>query len=85
MPLDAQKRIQNEQKFGHWSELTEGGRRYWYDIAGKHGWSARYIKEVDESETTLRFWQEIYDVTGGLVERHDKYPVDTGHYSIKES
>lgn len=40
---------------------------------------ARYLKEVDASETTVRFWQEIYDDQGKLVETHEKYPVDKGH------
>lgn len=85
MSLDVHKRLRNERKFENWSELADGGRRYCYDVAGKHGWWARYVKEVDENETTLRFWQEIYDSTDTLVERHDKYPIDTGHYSPGES
>ena len=32
-----QKRQQNERKFGHWEELTFGGRRYWYEIMGRNG------------------------------------------------
>jgi hypothetical protein len=39
-------------------------------VAGKLGWSARYFKEVDKDETTVRFWQEIYDDAGKLVEMH---------------
>ena len=31
------------------------------------------------NETTLRFWQEIYDDQGRLVEIHEKFPVDKGH------
>ena len=85
MSLNAQKRTQNERQFENWIDLAAGGRRYWYNVPGKHGWSARYVKEVDGNETTLLFWQEIYNETGVLVERHDKYPVDTGHYSIKET
>jgi hypothetical protein len=72
-------RTQNEKKFGGWQELAEGGRRYWLDIAGRLGWRARYIKEVDAQENTVRFWQEIYDAQGRLVELHEKYPVDKGH------
>ena len=49
------------------------------DIAGRQGWRARYVKEVDEHETTLRFYQEIYDELGELAEVHEKYPVDKGH------
>jgi hypothetical protein len=72
-------RTQNERKFGRWEELLNGGRRYWIDIVGRQGWRARYLKEVDASESTLRFWQEIYDEAGNLVETHEKYPVDEGH------
>lgn len=72
-------RRQNEKKFGGWQELPGGGRRYCLDVVGRHGWWARYVKEVDSEETTLRFWQEIYDKRGTLVEIHEKYPVDQGH------
>ena len=72
-------RAQNEKKFGTWEELPNGGRRYWLDIAGRLGWRARYVKQVDAQENTVRFWQEIYDGQGKLVEIHEKYPVDKGH------
>ena len=72
-------RAQNEKKFGHWEELPDGGRRYWLDVYGRLSWRARYLKDVDASETTLRFWQEIYDEQDKLTEIHDKYPVDRGH------
>jgi hypothetical protein len=72
-------RTQNEKKFGTWEELPNGGRRYWLDIAGRLGWRARYVKQVDAQEDTVRFWQEIYDGQGKLVEIHEKYPVDKGH------
>jgi hypothetical protein len=75
-------RVQNEKKFGHWDELPGGGRRYRLDVTGKLGWRARYWKEVDANETTLRFWQEIYDDHGKLVETHEKFPVDTGHKKV---
>jgi hypothetical protein len=75
-------RAQNEKKFGHWDELPNGGRRYRFDVPGRLGWLARYLKEVDASETTLRFWQEIYDDQGRLVETHEKYPVDKGHQKV---
>jgi hypothetical protein len=29
-----------------------------------------------------RFWQEIYDERGRLVEVHEKYPVDRGHEKV---
>ena len=75
-------RESNERKFGQWRELPNGGRCYWLDVAGHHGWRARYSKEVDANETTTRFWQEIYDVSGRVVEIHEKYPVDQGHQKL---
>ncbi len=72
-------RTQNEKKFGQWEELSGGGRRYRLDVTGRLGWRARYLKEVDANEMTLRFWQEIYDDTGRLAEMHEKFPVDKGH------
>ena len=75
-------RVQNEKKFGHWEDLPGGGRRYWLDVLGRLGWWARYLKEVDAQEVTLRFWQEIFDEQGKLVEVHEKYPVDTGHRKV---
>jgi hypothetical protein len=75
-------RTQNEIKFGQWQELPGGGRRYWLDVPGRTGWRARYLKEVDALEATVRFWQEIYDASGKLVEVHHKYPVDEGHRPI---
>jgi hypothetical protein len=75
-------RAQNENKFGNWKELPNGGRRYWLDVVGRLGWRARYMKDVDNQETILRFWQEIYDEQGKLVEIHEKYPVDKGHQKV---
>ena len=75
-------RAQNEKTFDQWEELPGGARRYWLDVAGRLGWRARYLKEVDEAETTVRFWQEIYDDTCKLVETHEKFPVDRGHQKI---
>jgi len=72
-------RAQNESKFRQWEELPSGGRRYWLDVRGRLGWLARYLKEVDAAETTIRFWQEIYDDQGKLVELHEKFPLDKGH------
>ena len=44
-----QKRRQNERKFGKWNELPDGGRRYSFEVQGRYGWSARYLKEVDNA------------------------------------
>jgi hypothetical protein len=75
-------REQNEKKFGQWDELQGGRRRYRLDVLGRSGWLARYLKEVNAEETTLRFWQEIYDSQGRLVEIHEKFPMDKGHQKI---
>ncbi len=79
---DLKRRI-NEKKFGGWEELP-CGRRYSYKVEGRHGWTARYVKEVNQKEETLRFYQEIYDTNGNLVEIHEKYPNDYGHKKIIE-
>ncbi|MGQ0602526.1 MAG: hypothetical protein ACT4QE_12630 [Anaerolineales bacterium] len=75
-------REQNERKFPNWEDLPNGGRRYWLEVTGLRGWRARYLKEVDADETTLRFWQEIYDADGKLVEVHEKYPTNLGHRKV---
>ena len=75
-------RQQNERKFGKWEDLSDGGRRYLLEVTGRQGWKARYLKEVDADEKTFRFWQEVYDDQGRLVEVHEKYPVDKGHQKV---
>jgi len=75
-------RKQNELKFGAWDELPGGGRRYWLEVTGRMGWLARYVKEVDAQELTIKFWQEIYNEQMKLVEIHEKYPVDKGHKKV---
>jgi len=76
-------RAKNEKKFSYWVELEGGGRKYWYEVVGKFGFRARYVKEVDEREETIKFYQEIYDNKGNLVEVHEKFPTDLGHRRIK--
>jgi len=80
---DERKRRQNEKKFGVWEELPDGGRHYFYEVQGHYGWGARYVKEVSPSEQTIRFYQEIYNDVGELVEIHEKYPVDKGHRTVQ--
>lgn len=36
-------------------------QKYFYEVRGRHGWKARYIKDVDAEERTVRFYQEIFD------------------------
>jgi hypothetical protein len=78
------KRTENEKKFRSWNELLDGGRRYFYEVQGKHGWRAQYVTEVDKSEQTIKFYQEIYDQKGNLVEIHEKFPEDNGHRKVRE-
>jgi hypothetical protein len=73
---------QNEKTFDLWEALPNGGRRYCLNVSGRSGWSALYFKEVDSNENTLRFWQEIRDNRGMLVEIHEKFPVDKGHNKV---
>ena len=75
-------RQQNERKFEHWEDLPGGERRYWLDIASRSGWKVRYVKEVDANEVTLRFYQEVYNEIGEMIEVHHKYPVDLGHRKV---
>jgi hypothetical protein len=76
------KRRQNERKFGQWEDLPGGARLYRLEVRGRFGWLATYNKEVDAEEETIRFWQEIYDKGGRLVEIHEKYPLDKGHKNV---
>jgi len=78
------KRQFNEKKFPNWKNLLHGGRRYWFEVTGRHGWKARYIKEVDGREETVKFYQEVYDGNSNLIEIHEKFPIDKGHRKIKE-
>jgi hypothetical protein len=75
-------RAENERKFRKWEDFPSGHRVYRLDVPGRSGWSAFYFKEVDASENTVRFWQEIHDESGKLVEIHEKFPVDRGHRKV---
>jgi hypothetical protein len=75
-------RKQNERAFPQWEELPDGGRIYFRKISGRSGGFARYCKEVNAAEKTVRFWQEIYNRDGKLVARHEKFPLDSGHKNV---
>jgi hypothetical protein len=81
--MNNKKRKANETQFVSWTENEEGGRIYFFEINGKFGWKAKYLKEVDQDEVTIRFWQEIYDEKNILREVHKKYPTDKGHKKIE--
>ena len=80
--MNLQKRKSNENEFDNWIELPNGGRQYWNERAGNFGWKARYVKEVDSNEMTIKFYQEIYNQNNELVEIHHKYPKDLGHQKL---
>ena len=78
-------REQNERRFPQWDELPNGGRRYYRVIKGQTRGYARYVKEVDADEITVRLVQEIYDDSHKLIGQHQKYPQDTGHVDLEET
>jgi hypothetical protein len=80
----SQKKIINEKKFSDWQE-NEIGRLYWIEVERRFGWRAKYLKQVDKEESTIRFWQEIYNNLGILVEIHEKYPIDKGHIKLNKN
>lgn len=82
--MNINKRKENEGKFSNWEENPDGSRIYWFEIEGRMGWKAKYLKKVDINEVTLSFWQEIYDESGIIVEVHEKFPIDKGHIKIKK-
>ena len=75
-------RNSNERKYKQWSETETEGRLYQRRVMGQHGWFAIYFKEVNKQEEIIKFWQEIFDEKGNLVEVHHKYPEDLGHQKI---
>jgi len=81
--MNAIKRSKNEKEFDKWKELDTGGRIYSFEISGRTSGKAIYLKEVDKEETTIRFWQEIYNANNELIEMHEKFPRDTGHKKVK--
>ena len=80
--MNEAKRPKNETQFKNWVETETGGRIYRFEVQGRWGWKARYVKEVDGEENTLAFRQEIYDDQDVLREIHEKYPIDKGHTKL---
>jgi hypothetical protein len=75
-------REQNERRFKNWQDLPDGTRRYWTDRKGAVSGFQRMVKIVDANEITLQLVQEIYNDDEVMIERHQKYPVDTGHEKL---
>ena len=42
-------------------------------MKGRSGWLARYVKQVDAEESTVRIYQEVFDGDGRLREVHEKF------------
>ena len=80
--MNKKQRLKNEVEYESWIDKEDGGRIYSFEIKGKLGWKAKYLKEVDSEEVTIKFWQEVYDDKNILKEIHEKYPVDTGHKKL---
>lgn len=80
--MNEKKREKNETEYDFWLEKKNGNRIYSFEINGKSGWRAKYCKEVNSEEVTIRFWQEVYDEKNIIREIHDKYPVDKGHKKV---
>ncbi len=78
----SKRRKINEKKFEKWIDLENGTRKYWFEVQGKQGYKAIYVKIVDANEITVKFYQEIYNKKGELIEIHEKFPVDKGHKKI---
>jgi len=78
-------RERNERRFPQWDDLPGGKRRYYRLIEGRVRGYARYVKEVDKNENTIRIVQEIYDDNGQMIGIHQKFPDDTGHVDIEAS
>lgn len=76
-------REQNEKEYRNWQDLPGGGRRYWKVRKGAISGYQHLIKIVDANENTLSVVQEVYNDDSELVERHQKFPVDTGHQILK--
>jgi hypothetical protein len=80
--MDNQKRLKNQKEFPSWTENEDGSRIYWFEVKGKLGWKARYVKETNSEEITIRFYQEIYNGANDLVEIHEKYPTNKSHLKL---
>jgi hypothetical protein len=70
--------------WGRGTTLPDVGKLYSYDVKGRSGWLARYVKQVDADEATVRFYQEVFDGGGRLRDVHEKFPVDLGHRKMMD-
>jgi hypothetical protein len=80
--MNLQKRKKNESEYDKWTENADGSRIYSFEIKGRLGWKALYLKEINSEEITLKFLQEVYDEKNILQEIHEKYPIGKGHQKL---
>jgi hypothetical protein len=73
------KRRHNERDYHGWTDLPDGGRRYWKDRRGVQSGFQRMVKVVDANEITLLVVQEVYNDDNELIETHQKFPIDSEH------
>jgi hypothetical protein len=83
----SKRRQRNERDWPEWEDLPGNRRRYWFRRPRREwGWQIMFKEVVFDPKTqleeTARLWQEIYDDDGRLVERHQKFPADTGHQKL---
>jgi hypothetical protein len=83
----SKRRQRNENDWPNWEDLSNNRRRYWIRRQGREwGWQILFKEVIFDPKTqleeTAQLWQEIYDGDGKLVERHQKYPADTGHKKL---
>lgn len=80
--MNNNRRTKNEREYDTWIQTENGGRIYSFEVQGKFGQKAKYLKEVNSEDVTTKFWQEIYNQNNNLKEIHEKYPIDKGHQKL---
>jgi hypothetical protein len=53
--MNKKQQQKNEIEYERWIEKEDEGRVYSFEISGKSGWKAKYLKEVNNEEVTTRF------------------------------
>ncbi len=61
------------------TESTAESSRKFARCEGQNDLVSPVPEACDDQENTIRFWQEIFNENGLLVELHEKYPIDLGH------
>lgn len=53
--MNKKQRQKNETEYEQWIEREDESRVCSFEISGKSGWKAGYLKEVNTEEITIRF------------------------------